>query len=276
MRNITRRMGLAISMIISTNGMLTGSVRACPEVNRLAETYSNGQLSMFGPAVPDGALAADDYFLPPGNGTNYSIRRIRFIMISSFVLAPGRVTFAVYSSTSAPNRKPNAVLAVAPPSTPPTVRDLGAFDASFRVYEVTYSIPAGFISLSPNQWYWLMPYGTDSLMTNGLAFAAVNDGPVVTGEVAQKTTGIPGGGFNPWTPLDACCIGSHDLAIYVDGVQTGQSIVDLDCNLTITVNDLFSFLAAWFAGSPTADINGVNGVTTQDIFDFLALWFAGL
>lgn len=42
----------------------------------------------------------------------------------------------------------------------------------------------------------------------------------------------------------------------------------------ITVQDIFDFLAAWFAGSPSADVNG-GGLSVQDIFDFLSRWFAG-
>ncbi len=43
----------------------------------------------------------------------------------------------------------------------------------------------------------------------------------------------------------------------------------------VTVQDIFDFLTAWLAGSPSADFNGVNGVTVQDIFDFLTAWLAG-
>ena len=43
----------------------------------------------------------------------------------------------------------------------------------------------------------------------------------------------------------------------------------------LTVNDIFDFLAAWFAGNPNADFNGIGGTNIQDIFDFLAAWFAG-
>lgn len=43
----------------------------------------------------------------------------------------------------------------------------------------------------------------------------------------------------------------------------------------VTVQDIFDFLAAYFAGLPTADFNGVGGVTVQDIFDYLAAYFAG-
>lgn len=42
----------------------------------------------------------------------------------------------------------------------------------------------------------------------------------------------------------------------------------------ITVQDIFDFLSAWFAGAPSADVNG-GGLSVQDIFDFLSAWFAG-
>jgi hypothetical protein len=43
----------------------------------------------------------------------------------------------------------------------------------------------------------------------------------------------------------------------------------------VTVQDIFDFRAAYFSGSPSADINGAGGVTVQDIFDYLSLYFAG-
>ncbi len=42
-----------------------------------------------------------------------------------------------------------------------------------------------------------------------------------------------------------------------------------------TVQDVFDFLTAWFAGDTRADINNAGGVSVQDVFDFLAAWFAG-
>ena len=42
-----------------------------------------------------------------------------------------------------------------------------------------------------------------------------------------------------------------------------------------TVQDIFDFLAAWFAQNPAADFNHSGSVSVQDIFDFLAAWFAG-
>lgn len=43
----------------------------------------------------------------------------------------------------------------------------------------------------------------------------------------------------------------------------------------VGLQDLFDFLAAWFAHDPRADFNGGDGVGLQDLFDFLSAWFAG-
>lgn len=51
-------------------------------------------------------------------------------------------------------------------------------------------------------------------------------------------------------------------------------VADVDGSGTVTVQDLFAYLNAWFAGDPQADLND-NGVDVQDIFDFLNAWFAG-
>ncbi len=50
---------------------------------------------------------------------------------------------------------------------------------------------------------------------------------------------------------------------------------DFNCSGVVNINDIFDFLAGWFAGAPAADFNGVGGIGIQDIFDFLAAWFAG-
>lgn len=49
---------------------------------------------------------------------------------------------------------------------------------------------------------------------------------------------------------------------------------DFNSSGAVTVQDLFDFLTAWFAGDPQADITG-GGLGVQDIFDFLSLWFVG-
>ncbi len=50
---------------------------------------------------------------------------------------------------------------------------------------------------------------------------------------------------------------------------------DFNRSGNVTVQDIFDFLIAYFAGDSSADFNGVGGVTVQDIFDFLVAYFAG-
>lgn len=50
---------------------------------------------------------------------------------------------------------------------------------------------------------------------------------------------------------------------------------DFNENGTVSAQDIFDFLGAWFSGDHRADFNGANCLTAQDIFDFLAAWFAG-
>ncbi len=51
-------------------------------------------------------------------------------------------------------------------------------------------------------------------------------------------------------------------------------VADFDNDGQITTTDLFAFLNAWFAGLPSANING-GILDVNDIFDYLNLWFAG-
>lgn len=50
---------------------------------------------------------------------------------------------------------------------------------------------------------------------------------------------------------------------------------DFNQSGSTTVQDIFDFLVAYFAGDPRADVNNIGGVTVQDIFDFLAFYFQG-
>lgn len=52
-------------------------------------------------------------------------------------------------------------------------------------------------------------------------------------------------------------------------------IADFNASGTITSQDIFDFLAAWFGGDLSADSNLSGSDTVQDIFDFLNVWFTG-
>lgn len=50
---------------------------------------------------------------------------------------------------------------------------------------------------------------------------------------------------------------------------------DVNHSGSLTVQDIFDFLTAWFTGGVEGDFNDMGGVTVQGIFDFLTAWFAG-
>lgn len=52
---------------------------------------------------------------------------------------------------------------------------------------------------------------------------------------------------------------------------------DFNKQAGVTIQDVFDFLTAWFAGDSFANIsnNGVGTPTVQSVFDYLTVWFAG-
>lgn len=64
------------------------------------------------------------------------------------------------------------------------------------------------------------------------------------------------------------------LPVYWDQHRRGCR-ADINCAGGVSVQDIFDFLAIWFAGDPRADFNATGGISVQDIFDFLASWFQG-
>jgi len=52
-------------------------------------------------------------------------------------------------------------------------------------------------------------------------------------------------------------------------------LADFNNSGTVSVQDIFDFLAAYFANDPEADFNGSGAVSVQDIFDYLSAYFAG-
>jgi hypothetical protein len=45
---------------------------------------------------------------------------------------------------------------------------------------------------------------------------------------------------------------------------------------TVSVQDIFDFLADYFANNLAADYNASGTLSVQDIFDFLAIYFSGV
>lgn len=61
----------------------------------------------------------------------------------------------------------------------------------------------------------------------------------------------------------------------VAAVRARACVADFNCSGAVSVQDVFDFLGAYFAGEPAADVNGAGGVSVQDVFDFLAAFFEG-
>jgi len=66
-----------------------------------------------------------------------------------------------------------------------------------------------------------------------------------------------------------------EAALTVQLQNGAQCAADFNQNGSVDVADIFAFLSAWFAQSPTADTNGNGQVQVDDIFAFLSAWFEG-
>lgn len=139
------------------------------------------------------------------------------------------------------------------------------------------------------------PDGTDSVLTFPLNAGdtvyirisgnALDDGPFrirVNGPVAQPPIGACCHGSTCASAVEASCTG---FAMHWAGAAT---VCNAPGSLTgpcckgdfnqaggVTVQDIFDFLVAYFAGDPSADINELDGVTVGDIFTFLVAYFGG-
>ena len=88
---------------------------------------------------------------------------------------------------------------------------------------------------------------------------------------AFSTVGNLGAGTYTYTLTAGISNGSWTA----DVALTILCLADFDDSGTVTVQDIFDFLAAWFAGDARADFNHSGAITVGDIFDFLEGWFAG-
>jgi hypothetical protein len=115
---------------------------------------------------------------------------------------------------------------------------------------------------------------TDTDCTNGtFVFEAV-----CTGGTCQSVTGACCRDTACTVSPAADCTGAFQGAGTACGATDNPTTccpANFNSAAGITVQDIFDYLAAYFAGDVRADFNGAGGVTVQDIFDFLAAYFAG-
>ncbi len=108
---------------------------------------------------------------------------------------------------------------------------------------------------------------------NGTSWSAVatpiNNGGFTAGAMASfDGTLYLGGSFLQWG--DRAAAGLTALAR-----PCNPCPADFNNSGTVTVQDIFDFLVAYFAGDVAADFNNSGTVTVQDIFDYLAAYFIG-
>lgn len=72
-----------------------------------------------------------------------------------------------------------------------------------------------------------------------------------------------------------CVITNECGSVTTEAVELRVCVADFNCSGSLSVQDVFDFLGAYFAGDSRADFNTSGTVTVQDIFDFLNAYFAG-
>jgi hypothetical protein len=134
-------------------------------------------------------------------------------------------------------------------------------------------------------------FGSSSLTAGVQYWLAIGDWGVADGGGAtQINITVPGAPVN-----GACCSGAtcfSSTAAACTGANTAYRGDGTVCNVfgvnnttpccladfnqsgSVTVQDIFDYLSAYFTANGQADING-GGITVQDIFDYLAIYFAG-
>jgi hypothetical protein len=128
--------------------------------------------------------------------------------------------------------------------------------------------------------------------TGGKSSGAVRWNSPATFDVNPNTNALRWGTmYNFWFTADvapAATLGSVTLGLFRPGTPMEISVsglpvppapppcaADFNANGSVTVQDVYDFLGAYFSGNASADINHVGGLSVQDIFDFLSGYFAG-
>lgn len=166
-----------------------------------------------------------------------------------------------------------------------------------QVYTATFALPVG---LTGGVKYWIAAVfnsGSETWMPNstgGLGYAGSTSGGTFSTQINGTSPAVRIETAAAVNPTGACCAGATCIVTMLsDCPATGARFAgaglacnhagntaspccyaDFDQSGTISVTDIFAYLNAWFAGSPSTDIDG-GGLGVSDIFAFLNAWFAG-
>lgn len=123
---------------------------------------------------------------------------------------------------------------------------------------------------------WGRAYFTAASAASGAELWSTDGTPVGTLRLTDIATGPASS-----NPHDALLINSRIYFAATDGVMPDDLWVldlcpgDYNNDSGSSVQDLFEFLAGFFAGAAPADINGSGVISVQDLYDWLAAWFGG-
>jgi hypothetical protein len=167
---------------------------------------------------------------------------------------------------------------------PVSAGDIGSYDCVVTGGCGSMTSSAAMLSVNDATSITGQPMAQTACVGASASFSVTATGASLTYQWRRNTVNI--GGANAATltinPVAAASAGSYDCVITgTCGVVTSNAVslsvcaVDFDCSGTVTVQDIFAYLNAWFGGDPRADFDGNPGLSVQDIFAFLNAWFAG-
>jgi hypothetical protein len=107
-----------------------------------------------------------------------------------------------------------------------------------------------------------------------LTEVACNDDRGGAGPACTNTRSFAAFNATPGTPYTIRVAG-FNLASGQVSMLLKCCPADVNLSGTVSVQDIFDFLAAYFSNDPRADFNASNTISVQDIFDYLAAYFAG-
>ncbi|HVU63095.1 MAG TPA: protease pro-enzyme activation domain-containing protein [Phycisphaerales bacterium] len=130
------------------------------------------------------------------------------------------------------------------------------------------------------QWQWTPPrWGTPIDVVDGVNSDPTSGLPAFTAQGSNTASlGCTGfaGAYRVGQLIPFTCTATNLCATQTSNAASLHlCIADFDCNGSVSVQDIFDFLNAWFAGAPGTDIDASGATTVLDIFDFLNTWFAG-
>ena len=144
--------------------------------------------------------------------------------------------------------------------------------------EIFNNDPARFDQYSP--WFWATE--------NAAEFAAEMPIRMVVGAITMSNRtfrdhllglGITPGYVETGLPHSLAPIldaqGAQSWAFIEEALTPASCAADLNNDGTVTSQDFFAFLGAFFQRAPRADFNKDGAITSQDYFDFLTAFFAG-